>query len=338
MPEFRFFTLRHVKETLWIELANPPVNFLTIEICRELRRIIKEADSDETVRVIVLTSGVASRFIFHFFIPELVAVAANIHKHGLGWMARHQPFSTLLRWSTGLTLAAMRRSSLAEALLLGLTRPLARSMPALHVLMQMNAAYFAIENSRKVTIAAINGSCNGGGTEMSACFDFRFMVGDQNYTIGQPEVLVGIVAGGGGTQRVSRLIGKAKALELMMMCGQWTAEQAKQAGLITDHFPADRFQQEVQSVADHLSRRSAVALIETRHAVSEGLEQGLSFGLARETIATLRCCAEQGTREALADYAGILDRSILQRPDNPATLDEIVEELDAPPITRHFSR
>jgi len=337
MQELRFFTLRHVNQTLWVELANPPVNFLTIEICRELRRVIKAADRDDSVRVIVLTSGVSGRFIFHFSIPELVSVARNIHKQGLGWMGRHRPFAPLLRVLTGLSLAAMRHSSFAEALLLSLIRPLARSMPALNLLLQMNAAYFAIENSRKVTIAAINGSCNGGGTELSCCFDFRFMVGDQNYTIGQPEVLVGIVAGGGGTQRVSRLIGKAKALELMMMCDQWTAEQARQAGLITGHFPATRFDLEVQAVADRLSRRSAVALIETRGAISQGLDSSLSFGLAREMIATLRCCAEQGTREALADYAGILDRSILQRPDDPATLDDIVQQLDAPPMTRHFS-
>ena len=106
---------------------------------------------------------------------------------------------------------------------------------------QMTRAYHAIERLNKVTIAAINGTCNGGGTELSACFDFRFMIGDQGFTIGQPECLVGIVPGGGNTQRLPRLIGRAKALELMLKGNQLEPLEARQIGLITDFFKKKEF-------------------------------------------------------------------------------------------------
>ena len=106
----------------------------------------------------------------------------------------------------------------------------------------MHRCYLAIERMNKITIAAINGTCNGGGTEMATCFDFRFMVGDQDFVIGQPEVIVGIIPGGGGNTRLPRLIGKAKALEFMLTADLWTAEEAKKNGLITDHFSKKDFQ------------------------------------------------------------------------------------------------
>ncbi len=144
----------------------------------------------------------------------------------------------------------MRRYPAYETAMLWLARLVRKPLPAVHMLLQMNATYFAIENSRKLTVAAINGTCNGGGTEMGACFDFRFMVGDSGFTIGQPEALLGIVAGGGGTQRVTRLLGKAKALEFMLICEQWTPQQAKQHGLITGHFPKAKFRASVQAFTD----------------------------------------------------------------------------------------
>jgi enoyl-CoA hydratase/carnithine racemase len=91
------------------------------------------------------------------------------------------------------------------------------------------------------------------GTEMAACFDFRFTVEDGGFSIGQSEVLVGIVPGGGGTQRVPRLIGLARALEFMLACDQWTPLRALQAGLVTAIFPRAEFEHAVQAFADRMS-------------------------------------------------------------------------------------
>ncbi|MDH4042813.1 MAG: enoyl-CoA hydratase/isomerase family protein, partial [Gammaproteobacteria bacterium] len=192
--------------------------------------------------------------------------------------------------------------------------------------------------SRKITVAAINGTCNGGGTEMAACFDFRFMVEDAGFTIGQPEVLLGIIPGGGGTQRVSRLIGKARALEFMLTCDQWSPQRAAEAGLLTAHFPRADFEEAVQAFADRMSKRSPVAAFEARRAIHEGLDLSLGRGLAEELNSTLRCCDETSTTAALTEYGAILDELIFAKTDKPATIEEVMELVESDRVTRHYKQ
>jgi len=333
----RHFRSRRVQQTLWLELVHPPVNFLTIDILAELYDILQAANRDDSLRVVVLTGGLEGHYIFHFSIPEIQQAARNAGELKLTRIARSALLAPLLRALLTLTIAGMRRFTAFERTVLGLTRKFRRSMPTNYMLLQMHATYNAIETCRKVTIAAMNGSCNGGGTEMAACFDFRFMIDDRDFVIGQPEVMVGIVAGGGGTQRVSRLIGKARALELMLTCDMWSAQQAKAAGLVTDHFPAAAFVASVQAFADRMSTRSAIAAVETRRAVQEGMERGLSGGLAEEAIATLRCLGSPATVAALSEYADILRESIEDRPEEPVPVSEVSEIVKSPRVTRHFT-
>ncbi len=67
--DFRYFKMRRVGQTLWIELCNPPVNFLNIDICDELHRIFKNAERDDTLRALVLTGGIEDRYIFPLLHP-----------------------------------------------------------------------------------------------------------------------------------------------------------------------------------------------------------------------------------------------------------------------------
>lgn len=334
--EYLYFKTRRVNQTLWLELCHPPVNFITVDILAELYQLVKAADQDETLRVLILTGGLEDRYIFHFSIPEILRAASDIQNMHLARISRFWLTGPLLRGSTALTLGLMKRFSFVEGTVLRLTRRWRGKLPMLYMMFQMLAAYDAIERSRKITIAAINGSCNGGGTEMAACFDFRFMVDDAGFTIGQPEALIGIVAGGGGTQRVSRLIGKAAALEFMLVCDQWTPQEARQKGLLTQHFPKSEFGQSVQDFADRLSKRSAVATFETRRAIHSGLELNLSRGLAEELSASMHCCDDAGTYAALEEYNKILEESVFERPANPASIEEVMAEVEQERMTRHF--
>jgi enoyl-CoA hydratase/carnithine racemase len=191
----------------------------------------------------------------------------------------------------------------------------------------MHRLYLAIERMGKITIAAINGPCNGGGTELSACFDFRFMIHDQAFTIGQPEVLVGIIAGGGGSQRLPRLLGKARALEIMLTGKQLTPEEAKAIGLITDHFAKEEFRHRVQEFADVMSRRIPVAVAGTKLAVHDGFEASLRHGLSLEMEQTIRCFASPMTKKALPGYASFLKKRVEVPRQERATIHEVIEML-----------
>jgi enoyl-CoA hydratase/carnithine racemase len=336
--ETGYFRHRRMNRTLWLELCNPPVNFITVDILAELHRLIKAADRDESLRVLILTGGVEDRYIFHFSIPEIRTAARDIQRLHLGAISRSWLGGPLLRGATALTLGLMRRFEFFERAVLRLSCRWRGRFPALFMMFQMLATYDAIERSRKITVAAINGTCNGGGTEMAACFDFRFMVEDAGFTIGQPEVLVGIVPGGGGTQRVARLIGKARALEFMLTCDQWSPQRAAQAGLLTAHFPRADFEEAVQAFADRMSKRSPVAAFEARRAIHEGLDLDLRRGLAQELSSTLQCCDDTATAAALTEYSAILDELIFARPDQPATINEVMAVVESDRLTRHYER
>lgn len=336
--QLHYLKTRQHERTLWIELVNPPVNFLTADICAELHQVFKAAEQDDSIGVLVLTGGIEDTYIFHFSIPELQKVSAANRAFFLDRIAATRIGRRLMEWQTAFALWLMHTLPCTEPVVLGLTARLRGRCSTLFLWFQMMAAYFAIERSSKITIAAINGNCNGGGTEMATCFDFRFMVGDGGFTIGQPEALLGIVAGGGGTQRLPRLIGKAKALEFMLSCDQWSAEQAQQHGLITGHFPKAAFKEQVQAFASRLGRRSPIGVASTKHAIHAGAEVGLRLGLAIEMSSSVRCFADPSTQAALVEYASILDEKITHAPGQPGTVHDVAPLMESERLTRHFER
>ncbi|MBZ0235909.1 MAG: enoyl-CoA hydratase/isomerase family protein, partial [Deltaproteobacteria bacterium] len=82
--------------------------------------------------------------------------------------------------------------------------------------LEMTVLFDRIERSSKVTIAAINGSCIGGGLELALCFDHRVVLDDPEVRVGCPEVLIGLLPGFGGSQRLTRLLGEGRALDLLL--------------------------------------------------------------------------------------------------------------------------
>lgn len=332
----RALSTRREGSTLWLELHNPPVNFLTADLCAELYQAFVAAEAEPEIRSIVLTGQQPGCYIFHFSIPELQAIAGDNRRLGLHWLIRPRLGRWLVEAGAGLTLRLLRSSRRAQRLLLAGARTLRGYSGTPYLWLQMMAAYQAIEHSSKVTIAAINGSCNGGGTEMAACFDFRFMVGDAGYTIGQPEVLVGIVAGGGGTQRWPRLIGTERALQFLLGCEQWSPQQARAMGVISEHFPAAEFQARVQAFATQFGRRSARAVQQTKDAIRRGQQHGLERGLGIEMAASLVCANEPSTQQVLARYADLLQREVLEA-EPPASIPQVMQTVLSETMTEPFA-
>lgn len=329
-------TTRQVGPVLWIALVNPPANFLTTDLLADLHACLRDAEHDDTVRAIVLTGDQPGRYIFHFSIPEIEQISLDARRLGLGRLFSGTFTGAFMRWHNTLGLRLMQRFPAYRRFQLAVTRRLRAWVPTLYTASQVAATSFAIENCRKPTIAAINGACNGGGTELSACFDFRFMVDDAGYTIGQPEVLIGVIPGAGGTQRVTRLLGKARALELMLTGDQWSPQLARTHGLITGHFPAAEFTERVQAFAERLARRHLPAYVATRHAVSHGQDVPLAEGLSVEVGGFVTSCDTPGTRAAVASYAKYLSANVMSKADQPASINEVCRYLESEPFTRHF--
>ena len=331
---YRLLKTRQDGYTLWIEVHNPPVNFVTTDLLAELYQAIRAAERDTSVRVVVLTSGIPGRYLFHFSIPEIVKIGPDNKKLGVNLIFSGTLSSALMRWQMALNLRLLRTFPAYASAILGMSKAIRKRLPTGYLLMQMMATGYAIENCRKITIAAISGTCNGSATEMASCFDFRFMIGDGGYSISHTEALIGILPGGGGTQRVTRLLGRAKAIELMLGCEVWSPQEAKRLGLITDCFPQATFVEQVQAYADRMSRRSLIAFTQGRMAITQGIGVELSRGLALETAASVRCCADPNSREALIAYEAFLQREVEDKPADPATSEQAVAFLESDAITR----
>jgi enoyl-CoA hydratase/carnithine racemase len=208
--------------------------------------------------------------------------------------------------------------------------------PVMFLWTQMMRVYHAIERMNKVTIAAINGPCNGGGTELSVCFDFRFMISGAGFTIGQPECLIGIIPGGGGTQRLPRLIGRARALEMMLRGSQLTPEEARTLGLITDCFQKQAFVDRVQAFADVMSKRPPVAIHAIKTAVLRGMNTTLNQGLNIELEQSVRCFDTRDVAMAMDAYVAYLDKNVNLPPDQRPTPEEVVDTLENGRIFERF--
>ncbi|HMC53226.1 MAG TPA: enoyl-CoA hydratase-related protein [Acidimicrobiales bacterium] len=132
----------------------------------------------------------------------------------------------------------------------------------------------------RATIAAVNGYALGGGCELALACDFR--VAADNARLGQPEVLLGIIPGGGGTQRLARLVGPARAKDLVLSGRQVPAEEALRIGLVDRVVGADRVLDEALRWAASLASGALVAQGLAKQAVDQGLDGLLGRGLDLE--------------------------------------------------------
>ena len=137
------------------------------------------------------------------------------------------------------------------------------------------------ENLPFPTIAAINGHALGGGLELAMVCDFRFM-GDQSGRIGLPEVRLGMIPVFGGTQRLPLLIGKGKAVEMMIKGLQFTPDEALKIGLIHDIFPQAEIFDRSLDYAHRLSRQATAAIGYIKACINAGLYGGIDRGLEKE--------------------------------------------------------
>lgn len=170
---------------------------------------------------------------------------------------------------------------------------------------RMNGHFSAIERCPKPVIAAINGHALGGGSELTLCCDYRVMVEDGRSKIGQTESALGIIPGAGGTQRLPRLIGKAKAQRFLIESTRLSAREAEAAGWVDLAVAPDELQGSVDALAAKLSKAATFAIAMIKDAVRRGYDVPLDEALDIE--------ARNFARAALSTDAAIGIMSFLSK-------------------------
>ena len=142
------------------------------------------------------------------------------------------------------------------------------------------AAFDAVAAIPRLTIAAIAGYALGGGCELALAFDLRVCA--DNARLGQPEILLGIIPGGGGTQRLARLVGPARAKDLILTGRAVGADEALRIGLVDRVVPREHVLAAATALAAEAARGALVAQALAKRAIDDGLEATLDDGLALE--------------------------------------------------------
>lgn len=164
-----------------------------------------------------------------------------------------------------------------------------------------NEAMSKFESTAKVVIAAINGHCLGGGLEIALCCDFR-IAAEGTYKIGLPEVTLGLLPGTGGTQRLPRLIGRQKALELMLRGTTLSPQDARDAGIVDELVPAAELQARAALRARAYAEGPSYAMGQIKLATVQGHGRRLEEGLRIEREALLRLLKSEDAREGVKAF------------------------------------
>ena len=157
-----------------------------------------------------------------------------------------------------------------------------------------------ITNCRKPVIAAVAGYALGGGCELAMMCDF--IIAADNARFGQPEITLGVIPGAGGTQRLTRAVGKAKAMEMILTGRMIGAEEAERANLVSRVVPVAELMDETMKVAERIAHLSQPVVAMAKSAVNRAFETGLAEGVRYERAVFYSTFATEDQTEGMAAF------------------------------------
>ena len=160
--------------------------------------------------------------------------------------------------------------------------------------------FLRLENLSKPVIAAINGFALGGGCELAMACDIR--IASEKAKFGQPEVGLGITPGFGGTQRLPRIVGISKAMELILTAKVIKADEAKAIGLVSEVYPAEELMDKAMELANAICANAQIAVCESKRCIRMGMQTDINTGSAFEAEAFGVTCGTEDKNEGMGAF------------------------------------
>jgi enoyl-CoA hydratase len=277
---------------LTVRMSNPPRNFMTGRMVAELDDVVRRADDDPSIGAVVLTGAAEGVFITHYDVAEILAgseaVGAQVSPGVAGGALRATGALSRIPGASD----ALRRTPAAGLVDLRLIHDVFRRM----------------NRSAVVFVAAINGLAMGGGCELALACDVRIMAAREDARIGLPEITLGLIPGGGGTQRLTRMLGTSRALEMMLEGRVLAPYEASELGLVHRVVAPAELAGHAAATAERLARRAPGTVAALKRAVYEGATQPLDAGLHTERAAFLSVTARPPALRAMRAYVEELER------------------------------
>ncbi|MFD0441074.1 enoyl-CoA hydratase/isomerase family protein [Streptomyces chartreusis] len=266
---------------LVIKVDGGPHGEFGLDIANQLDKLVKRVDRDPGIRAVVFTRAHPERFVSHAavrWLQEEGASSPRVGRRGASAVAR-----------------VARRT---RALVPVVSRTPMRGAAQLD---RLHATFLRMNASGVVFVAALNGSALGLGTEFAWACDMRVMA-DGDFFIGQPEILLGIIPGGGGTQRLTRLIGTHRSLVAILEGKPFTPEEALANGAVDEVVPQDEVVTRATSLAERFGARSKGSVEAAKRSVYFGGSMGLPEGLQVERTEFFTRVMSRDGQELMLDY------------------------------------
>jgi enoyl-CoA hydratase len=284
---------------LIVRIDNPPHNFMNREMVLELDRLTRSLQRERSVGAVVITGGPPDLFITHYDVAEILA--------GVEAVGPAPPPALA---------AAMLAAAGAVRRIPGL-RDLAERTPArgLLELHRLHDVLARMGGTDKVFIAAINGNATGGGCELALACDLRYAA-DKEIRIGLPEMTLGFNPGAGGTQRLTRALGSARAIELLLEGRALSPREAAEVGLVQAVVEPERLLERALEAAQRMARRAPLAVKGLKEVVYHGASSPLRRGLAVERKWFTSQGGRPGAKRAMSVYADQVERGAVPWADS----------------------
>lgn len=175
-----------------------------------------------------------------------------------------------------------------------------RSPHEQRTVMRSKSGFGSIDEFPKPVIAMINGFCLGGGCELALMCDIR--IASENARFGQPEINLGIIPGAGGTQRLTRLVGEGRAMQMILTGEMIDAQEALRIGLANAVYPLAELREKTLAMANKIAEKSPIALEMAKTSVKNASRMNLREGLAQEVDLFALCFASEDKEEGVRAF------------------------------------
>jgi enoyl-CoA hydratase len=266
-----------------------PLGLFGNDLAEQLDAVVERADRDPSVHAVVFTGTHPERFVSHAEVRWLQEGGASVPSVGV------KGASALAHTAKGVNRAGGLRA------LLGKT-PL---WPAVQ-LERVHQTFLKMNRSAVIFVAALNGSALGLGAEFAWANDLRVMA-DGEFVLGQPEILLGIMPGGGGTQRLTRLIGMHQSLVAILEGKPFTPAQALANGAVDDVVPQEEVLARAIELAEHFGSRPKGSIAAIKRSVYLGGSMSLIDGLHVERAEFLATALSEVGQRLMLDYMATTD-------------------------------
>lgn len=269
---------------LIVRLDGGPNGVMGLAMADALAALVDEVGADRQVKAVVLTGTHPGRFVGHADVRWLQEGGTTIPSIARGMTS-----------AVARTAATVRRMPLVAPM--AAFTPLGGAMQ----LDKLHDTFMRMNRCGVIFIAALNGSALGLGSELAQACDVRLMA-DGDFFIGQPEVLLGISPGGGGTQRLTRLVGAHRALMMMLEGRPASPAKALEIGLVDEVVAPDELMERALALADYLGSRPRDAIRAIKRAVYLGGSMSLEEGLHVERTEFMSALSGENSQSLMIEY------------------------------------